>query len=55
MSDIETSVNENMLGFITGSIGLDQFDAFTAGLEEMRLQEAIDIYQAVYDAYLGDA
>lgn len=51
MSDIETSVDEYLLGFITGSIPLSQYDQFLAGLSDMGIQEAIDIYQAALDQY----
>lgn len=52
MSDVETSVDENLLGFITGSIDLGTYDAFINGLKAMGVEDAIAIYQASFDRYL---
>ena len=54
MSDVETSVDENLLGFITGSIPMDTYDAFLQGLHEMGVDDAIAIYQDALDEYLSN-
>jgi len=51
MSDVETSVDENLLGFITGSISLDTYDSLIEGIKGMGVQDAIDIYQNALDEY----
>lgn len=52
-SDIATVVTEATVKFITGDRSLDEFDAFTAELEQMGIQECIDIKQAAYDRYIN--
>lgn len=54
MSDVETSIDENLLGFITGSISLDTYDAFIQGLHSMGVDDAVAIYQDALDAYLSN-
>ena len=54
MSDVETSVDENLLGFITGSIPMDTYDAFIQGLHDMGVDDAIAIYQDALDEYLSN-
>ena len=54
MSDIETSIDENLLGFITGSISLDTYDSFIQGLHSMGVDDAVAIYQDALDAYLAN-
>ena len=54
MSDVETSVDENLLGFITGSISLDTYDAFLQGLHDMGVDDAIAIYQSALDEYFAN-
>lgn len=51
MGDVETSVDENLLGFVTGSIDLSTYDAFVENLKTMGVEEALDIYQAAFDQY----
>lgn len=53
MADISTSVDEYLLGFITGSISLDQYDTFLENIRSMDVQTAIDLYQKTYDEYLA--
>ena len=55
MGDVETSVDENLLGFVTGSIDLSTYDAFVENLKTMGVEEALDIYQAAFDQYLNQA
>lgn len=54
MSDVETSVDESLLGFITGSISLDTYDSFIEGIKAMGVQDAIDIYQNALDEYYAN-
>lgn len=54
MNDVETSIDENLLGFITGSISLDTYDAFIQGLHSMGVDDAVAIYQDALDAYLSN-
>ena len=51
MGDVETSVDENLLGFVTGSIDLSTYDAFVENLKTMGVEEALEIYQAAFDQY----
>jgi len=44
-------VDENLLGFITGSISLDTYDSLIEGIKGMGVQDAIDIYQNALDEY----
>ena len=54
MSDVETSVDENLLGFITGSVSLETYDAFVDGIKAMGVQDAVDIHQNALDEYLAN-
>ena len=54
MSDVETSVDENLLGFITGSVSMDTYDAFIQGLHDMGVGDAIAIYQDALDEYFAN-
>ena len=48
-----TVVTEATVKFIIRDRSLDEFDAFTAELEQMGIQECIDIKQAAYDRYIN--
>jgi len=49
MSDIDTHIYEQTLGFIIGSRPIDQFDAFVSELESMGIRRAEEIQQAAFD------
>ena len=54
MSDVETSVDENLLGFITGSVSMDTYDAFIQGLHDLGVGDAIAICQDALDEYFAN-
>lgn len=49
MTDAETYIEESLLGYITGTLSLSDYDAFLDKLNTINVQEAIDIYQKTYD------
>ncbi len=51
MSDIETTVEEANLAFVTGNRDLADWDSYVQSVYAMGLQNAIDIYQTAYDRY----
>lgn len=50
-ANIETYVEETILSMIIGAIPVDEYESFTATLEEMGIQDCIDIQQAALDRY----
>ena len=53
MSEINTYVDEMETKFIMGRESLDNYDAFIDTLYSMGVEEAIEIQQRTYDAYLS--
>lgn len=53
MTQVETYAEEMLLKFITGAESLDNFDAYAKDVMEYGLEEALTIYQAAMDRYLG--
>lgn len=53
MAEIETCTDEWVNKFIMGTEPLDQFETFTAQLEQMGIQEVLEIYNAAYQRYLA--
>lgn len=53
MSDINTYAAERVVRFITGEYALDEFDSFTAQIEDMNIARATEILQAAYTRYLA--
>lgn len=51
-TDITTYVDENIVGIINGTYGMDKYDEYLEGLKSLGVQEVIDIYQKAYDEYL---
>jgi len=51
LTDIETLIDEYLLGFITGSISLDKYEEFRQNIIDLDIQTVIDIYQRYYDEY----
>ena len=53
LSDIVTYANEWVLKFVIGDADIESnWDKFQNGLESLRIQEVLDIYQTAYDRYL---
>ena len=50
-NDIDTYIDENLLGFIIGTTPLDQFDSFKETVNSMGIQDCIAIKQAALDRY----
>lgn len=53
MSDVNTYVSENKLNFIYGNRPMDEFEAFRSDILDMKIERAIEIYQAAYDRLLA--
>lgn len=53
LSDILTYAGTMITKFIMGDEPMSSFSEFTATMENMGIQEAIDIYQTAYDRYLA--
>lgn len=51
LTDVETLIDEYLLGFITGSINLDKYEEFRQNIIDLDIQTVIDIYQRYYDEY----
>ena len=51
-TDIQTYVDEMTIKFITGVTPLSEFDVYLETLKSLSVEEAIEITQAEYDAYL---
>lgn len=49
---VETYVYESFPQLIAGKMSIDKLDDYFAQLEKLGINEAIDIYQKAYDAYL---
>ncbi len=52
-SDVQTTVQENLLKFVTGERSMDEWDSFVDTLWDIGLQTCIDQKQAAYDRYLN--
>ena len=50
-NDIDTYIDENLLGFIIGTTPLDQYDSFRDTLISMGIEECIELTQAALDRY----
>lgn len=50
--DIYTYTDEHVVNMINGVDSLDTYDAFVAGMEQMNVKEALEIYQRAYDNYM---
>jgi putative aldouronate transport system substrate-binding protein len=50
-NDIDTYLDENLLGFIIGTTPLDQYDSFRDTLISMGIEECIELTQAALDRY----
>ena len=53
MTEINTYMNEMVLKFIIGTESLDNYDAYVANVKDMGIDEAIQIVQDAYDAYMA--
>ncbi|MCU6707865.1 extracellular solute-binding protein [Paenibacillus sp. J5C_2022] len=51
LTDLNTYVDQMNAKFITGNIGLDQWDEFTSTLKNMGAEEVQQIHQAAYDRW----
>lgn len=51
LRDLNAYVDENFAAFVSGQKGFDQWDAFQAGFEKLRLEELGSIYQASYERF----
>ncbi len=51
MADVDTYVDESIMGFITGRTPLSEWDNYVQTLKGMRIEEAIQIYQDAIDAW----
>ena len=54
VGDIYTYTDEHVVNMINGVDSLDGYDAFVAGLEQMNIKEALEIYQRAYDDYMNE-
>lgn len=53
MPDIQEKVDESSVGFITGTMDIDQeFDTYIEDLESLNLEEVIEVKQTQYNRYL---
>jgi len=52
LNDINTYADEMTVKFITGEESLDKYDEFLSMIKQMRLEEALELYQAAFDRYL---
>ena len=52
-ANIATYAAENIAKFITGARDLSEFDAFTADIEAMNIEECIACWQHALDTYLA--
>ena len=53
MSDVETTLNENVPKFIRGDRPMSEWDSFVEQLTSMNVEEAREIQQAAYDRYMA--
>lgn len=53
MSDLYTFAVENLMYFIVGQRDLSEWDVFVASARNIGIDEAISIYQAAYNRYIG--
>ena len=53
MTEINTYMNEMVLKFIIGTESLDNYDAYVENVKKMGIDEAIQIVQDAYDAYMA--
>ena len=53
MTEINTYMNEMVLKFIIGTEPLSNYDAYVANVKSMGIDEAIQIVQDAYDAYMS--
>ncbi len=53
LSDIITSIQENVPQFVLGTKSMDEFDAFCDTLEALNIARVTEIYQAAYDRYIA--
>ena len=53
MNDIRTNVDETVLKMILGSTPVSEYDSFVETLKSMGVEEAIQINQKAYDAYMA--
>lgn len=53
LTDIDTAIDEYLLGFITGSISLDKYDEFQQNLLDLGIEDVIEVYQSYYDDYVA--
>lgn len=51
LSDIETYVDEALLGYITGAIPIEQVSVVPERVKELNIGEALTIYQTAWDEY----
>ncbi len=51
-TDISTYVNEKVLGLITGSVPMSEFDAICKKIEDSNIKRCIELRQAAYDRYI---
>lgn len=53
LGDLSTSLQENVLKFITGDRSLDEIDAFQQEMRDMGAEELVEVVQAAYTRYLA--
>ncbi len=51
-NEIATYASTELLGFVTGSKAMDQWDAFVEEIKAMGIEDCIATYQTAYDRYL---
>ena len=52
MADIQSIVDEKTAQFISGAASLDNYDDYLQQLEQMGIQDAINLVQKAYDAFI---
>lgn len=51
MGDVQTYVNESVIGFIVGTKSFEEYDEFLQQIKDMKVEEAVQIKQASLDRY----
>ncbi len=53
-NDIQTYVDEHLMGFMMGIRPMEEWDAFVQGLvEDLNIERCLEIQQAAYDRYIS--
>lgn len=53
LSNVQTYEDEAIMGFITGTKNINEWDEYVTTIKEMDIESAINIYQKAYDSWLS--